>query len=248
MLGELAYTLPAGVLGGVVNAVAGGAKLFVFPLLMAMGLSPIAANVTAAVAMWPSQAPAAWVFRRELSIGTGELFRFMAPAMVGALFGAGALLMMSERAFVTVIPLLLALAVAAIVLGTRLRTLALRWVPTHLQPLLTPVLLFGCGVYGGYFGAGLGFMLLAVLGIAGITNLHRANAVKVLTVLCVSTVSVVPLALSGRVDWSAAGGVLLGGLIGGYAGAKLAKRMPERPLRWAVAVLGVVLTLSFIVR
>ena len=248
MPGELWIALLAGLAGGSVNAAAGGAKLFVFPLLLATGLSPLAANATGTVALWAGQAPAAWVYRRELRAAATRLVRSMAPALVGAPCGALALVFSSERAFVAVIPLLLALAVGAILLGERARGIVVGLVPSARLPAVTGALLFATGFYGGYFGAGLGFMVLAVLGIAGVDELQRANAIKLATVLGINTVAVVPLALSGLVVWSAAVGVLVGALAGGYLGARLARRLPERPLRWIVVALGVVLTVSFLVR
>lgn len=238
--------LAAGFAGGVVNAAAGGAKLFVFPLLLATGLPPLMANATGTVAVWPAQLPAAWVYRHELAADGWRVLRRMLPALLGGLLGALALIVSTERAFLTVIPALLVLAVAAILLGRRLAELMRRAFPGGRLAAATGVLLFLCGLYGGYFGAGLGFMLLAVLVAAGGAGLQTANAEKNLMAFSLNTVAVVPLALSGLVDWPAAGLVLAGGLLGGYVGARISRRLPEAPLRLSVAGLGLVLTLSFL--
>lgn len=248
MLENIIIPVFAGLAGGMVNAAAGGAKLFVFPLLLASGLSPLAANVTAAVALFPSPAPAAWVFRHELPRDRLTLFRLLAPVLLGAIVGILVLVGSSERAFVTAIPFLLVIAVTAILFGNQLRQLFIRYVTDDHQLLLTTILLFGCGFYGGYFGAGLGFMLLAVLGAAGIASLKRANALKLLMVMGINVVVIIPIALSGLVDWTAALGVLVGGLAGGYLGARITRRLPEKPLRFVVVVLGVLLTVSFLLR
>ncbi len=246
MTSDLGLFFAAGLIGGIVNAAAGGAKLFVFPMLLAAGLPPLAANATGTVAIWPAQLPAAWVYRKELIGGARELLRRMLPALAGGLAGAGALIFSSETAFMSFIPFLLVLAVIAIMLGPRLANLMHRAFPRGRLQTVAGLLLFGCGFYGGYFGAGLGFMLLAVLSVAGAVPLHRANAEKNLFAFCLNTVAVVPLSLSGLVDWEAGAGVLAGGLVGGYAGARMTRKLPEEPMRIGVAAVGVVLTASFL--
>ena len=168
--------------------------------------------------------------------------------LVGALTGALALIASTHAAFVSVVPFCLALAVAAILLGNRLPALVARWIPGGASGVLTGTLLFLCGVYGGYFGAGLGFMLLAVLTLAGVPDMQEANAQKNLLAFFINSTAVVPLALSGLVDWLAAAGVLAGGLVGGYFGASLTRLVPARPFRWAVGLVGVALTVSFLAR
>lgn len=237
----------AGLIGGAVNAAAGGAKLFVFPLLLGAGLPPLMANATGTVALWPAHLPAAWVYRRELAVEGGRVFLRGWPVLVGALAGAFALIASTEAAFVAIVPFCLALAVGAILAGNRLPALVARWLPGGASAALTGALLFLCGVYGGYFGAGLGFMLLAVLTLAGVADMQKANAQKNLFAFAINTTAVVPLALSGLVDWVAAAGVLAGGLVGGYFGAYLVRLVPVRPFRWGVGLAGVALTVSFLI-
>lgn len=245
MTETLIYLL-AGFAGGVVNASAGGAKLFVFPLLLASGLSPVAANVTAAVALWPAQLPAVWVWRKELLADSRRLARQAIPAVAGGLIGALLLIGFPDDAFVAAIPFLLAIAVAAIVLGPRLALLLQRALPPRRLAAMTGLLLFLTGVYAGYFGAGVGFMLIAVLTAASGLAIREANAAKNLMTVAISTTAVVPLMLSGLVDWPAALLVLAGGLAGGYAGGHLVRRIPDRPMRIGVAAIGVALTASFL--
>jgi uncharacterized membrane protein YfcA len=247
-MNELLLFLAAGVVGGAVNAAAGGAKLFVFPLLLGAGLPPLMANATGTVALWPAHLPAVWVYRRELAVEGARFWRRAWPVLIGALTGAFALIASSEAAFVAIVPFCLALAVGAILAGNRLPLLVRRWAPGGVGVVLTAVLLFLCGVYGGYFGAGMGFMLLAVLTLAGSVDMQTANAQKNLLSFSINTTAVVPLSLSGLVDWRAAVAVLVGGLIGGYFGATLTRLIPQNVLRWGVGILGVVLTLSFLLR
>lgn len=240
--------LAAGLIGGLVNAAAGGAKLFVFPLLLATGLTPIAANVTQGVALWPAQLPAVWVYRRELMEDLSGLIRQMLPALVGALLGAILMINSSDDVFLKAVPALLVVAVIAIVLGPR-TTEFMRWlIPEERMKAATAVLLALFGFYGGFFGAGLGFMLLAVLSASSGAGISHVNGAKNLIAGSIQTVAVVPMMLSGLVDWLAALCVLIGGLVGGYAGAHITRRVPEKHLRIGVAGLGLVLTLSFILR
>ncbi|WP_099826257.1 sulfite exporter TauE/SafE family protein [Oceaniglobus indicus] len=245
-MAELVLFFVAGIVGGIVNAAAGGAKLFVFPMLLAAGLPPLAANATGAVAMWPAQIAAVWVNRKGMFSDPRALVRQMAPALVGAFFGAIALIFSSEKAFLAVIPLLLLLAVGAIVLGRQLTVLMQRAFPGGRLQKASDVLMFAVGFYGGYFGAGLGFMLIAVLSVAGGLTLQRANGMKNLIAFFIYSVAVVPLSLSGLVDWRAAGTVLIGGLIGGFLGGHLIQYVPEKPMRYGIAGLGLVLVISFL--
>jgi uncharacterized protein len=203
--------LLAGVAGGAVNASAGGAKLFVFPLLLASGLSPLAANVTAAVGLWPAQLPAVWVWRKTLLADTRRLARQAIPAVSGGFLGALLLVIFSDDTFVAAIPFLLGIAVAAIVLGPQLAALLQRALPPRRLAAMTGGLLFLTGVYAGYFGAGMGFMLIAVLTAASGLAIDEANAAKNLMSVAISTTAAVPLMLSGLVDWPAALLVLAGG-------------------------------------
>jgi uncharacterized membrane protein YfcA len=246
MIPEWLIYLLAGIAGGAVNASAGGAKLFVFPLLLASGLSPLAANVTAAVALWPAQLPAVWVWRKTLLADARRLARQAVPAVTGGLLGALLLIGFPDDAFVAAIPFLLAIAVAAIVLGPQLAVLLQRALPPRQLAAMTGALLFLTGVYAGYFGAGMGFMLIAVLTAASGLAIQEANAAKNLMAVAISTTAVVPLMLSGLVDWPAALLVLAGGLAGGWLGGHLTRVIPGKVMRIGVAVIGVALTASFL--
>jgi uncharacterized membrane protein YfcA len=248
MTAEIGLFLLAGLAGGVVNAAAGGAKLFVFPLLLASGLPPLMANATGTVALWPAQLPAAWVYRAELMADRRAVLRHLVPAVIGSLAGAIALIHSPEQAFVAAIPALLGIAVVAIVFGKRLADFAQHALSGRRLGAATGLLMFLCGFYGGYFGAGMGFMLLAVITLAGVASILRANAEKNFVGVCINSTAVVPLAFSGLVDWLAAVSVLIGGLAGGYLGGRLTRLVPEMVMRIGVAVVGVVLTASFLLR
>lgn len=248
MLNDTIIFLLAGFIGGAVNGAAGGAKLFVFPMLLASGLPPIAANVTQGIALWPAQLPAVWVYRKELLQDLRALMFQMVPALIGALLGALVMINSDEKSFVSVIPFLLAIAVIAILLGPKSAVLMRSAFPGNKLKFATAVFLFAIGFYGGYFGAGMGFMLLAVLSASLNSGLGSVNGAKNLMAFGIQTVAVIPMALSGLVDWNAAALVLIGGIAGGYIGANITRAMPEKYIRWSVAALGVFLTLSFLLR
>ncbi|NNU80846.1 sulfite exporter TauE/SafE family protein [Halovulum dunhuangense] len=241
---EILTFLLAGVVGGAVNTAAGGAKLFVFPMLLAAGLPPVAANATSIVALWPAQMPAVWVQRASLPRDRKILLGHMAMVIVGALLGVYALISVGEQVFVSLVPFFLAIAVGTILFGERLG----RWVRSLPVAGALPglVLLFVCGAYGGFFGAGVGFMLVAALLVSGMTDIRAANAHKNLLATVASTTAVLPLTLSGLVDWRAAVLVAAGGIVGGYAGALLLKLIPPFPLKVLISVMGIVLTLAFL--
>lgn len=244
--GDLALFALAGLLGGAVNALAGGAKLFVFPMLLASGLPPIVANATATIALWPAQAPAAWAYRRRLGRDARALAGRLLPALAGAVCGALALIVSSEAAFVAIVPFFLVAAVVTVALGNRVGMLAARYLPRRRMAAVSGVLMFVAGFYGGYFGAGLGFLLVAALLAAGLPGIQDANAEKNLLAFLINTAAAVPLLLSGLVDGVAAAGVIVGGVAGGYLGARFAQLLPELTMRIVIAGLGFVLTMAFL--
>ena len=248
MLQQILLFLLAGLAGGFVNAAAGGAKLFVFPLLLASGLPPIAANATGTVALWPATLPAVWLYRKELRESGRTLLINLLPAVVGALLGALLLISAPQAAFLAAVPVLLLIAATAILLGRKLTTLMHRAFAGRAFASVTMTLLFAIGFYGGYFGAGMGFMLLAVLSATTLAELHRVNAAKNAFAFAINSTAVVPLAFSHQVDWVAAIVVLIGGLVGGYVSGRIVRLVPEWLLRLVVATLGLSLTAWFLLR
>ena len=245
---EIGIFVLAGFIGGAVNASAGGAKLFVFPMLLATGLPPIAANVTQSIALWPAQFPAVWVYRKVLLRDFRALLGHMIPAVIGAVLGSVLMVNASNTMFVQVIPFFLVIAVAAIILGPQATDLLKRHIPQRRLTWVTGVLMGGIGFYGGFYGAGMGFMLLAVLSLTTGSSIGEVNGAKNLFAVVIQSTAVIPMIFSGLTDWLAAGFVLIGGILGGYVGATLTQRLPEKPLRIGVATLGVVLTASFLFR
>jgi len=237
--GSLAFLLVAGLVAGAVNAAAGGGSLLVFPSLLAVGLPPLAANVTNSIAQWPGYLGIVAGARQDLHGQGRRIVLTSAVAAVGSAIGCTLLLVLPTSVFNAVVPVLVLLASALFALQPLIR----RWTaptagaPDRLVTLLPTVFL--ASVYGGYFGGALGVILIATLSLFAHDRLVRLNALKGLLSLVVATVTVVYFAIGAPVDWLAVGVLAPTTLVGGYVGAKVARRSPESVLRWAVVVLGV---------
>ena len=237
--GSLVFLLVAGLLAGVVNGVAGGGSLLVFPALLAVGFSPLAANVTNSVAQWPGYVGIVAGTRHDLD-GQGGRLRHTAPvAVVGSAVGCVLLLVLPDAVFDAVVPVLVLLASVLTGLGPRIRT----WVgtpaagaPDRLGTLVPAISL--AAVYGGYFGGALGVILIAALSLCTNDRLVRLNAHKGLLTLLVATVTVVIFTIGAPVDWLAVALLTPSTLVGGYLGGALARRLPEDVLRGAVVLVG----------
>lgn len=238
---ELAFLGAVGLLAGGLNAIAGGGSLLLFPALLAVGLGPLAANVTNAVAVWPGYIGTAVGYRGELRGQRGRVLALSATALAGGTTGAVLLLTTPEELFEDVVPFLV--ITASLLLAVQ--TLVTRWVQRlpgsaggARSPLLHVALFLGA-VYGGYFGGALGVILLAVLAVFLAEGLQRLNALKAVLSLLVNTVALVAFALFGPVVWTAVAVAAPAALLGGYLGARLARRLPATWLRAAVVVFGV---------
>lgn len=245
---DIALVLGAGVLGGGINAVAGGGTLISFPALLAAGLPPVNANMTSSVGLVAGYASGSVAFRRELA-GQGARARALLLAgLVGGVAGALLLVVTPGEAFEGVVPFLVLLASGLLAVQPRLaRWLAARGrVPD--RPGWEAQLAVGLGaVYGSYFGAGLGVILLAVLGLLVADELHRLNALKGVLSLLVNLVGVAVFVVAGRVDWPAAAVLAVGAVVGAVVGARLARRLPATAVRGFVVVAGVVVATALLV-
>lgn len=244
-----------GVLAGAINAVAGGGSLVTFPALLALGYPPVIANVTNTVAAFPGYLGGIWGYRRELS-GQGRRVLILGSVTVGgAVAGSALLLAGSEQAFVAVVPwlvlastLLLAVQPWLVSLSTTRqarrppepdRRERLRWAGLGELAVAT---------YGGYFNAGLGIMMLGMLGVTLRENLQRLNALKSVLSAITSGVSLVFFAIYATVSWPAALIMAVAGLVGGWLGAAVGRLIPARLLRWSVVAFGFVIFLVLLVK
>ena len=234
--GDLALLAVAGLLAGGVNAVAGGGSLISFPALLAAGYPPVAANVTNTVALLPGYAGSVAGGRRELRGAGTEVVRLGVVCLAGAVAGAILLLTTPSEVFRTVVPFLVLLACGLLLLQPRLARGALG---RTRNPLLLQASVLLAAVYGAYFGAGLGILLLGLLGVLLADELRRTIALKNVLSLLVNAVAVAAFALFGPVAWDAAAVVAATALLGGYLGARVAARVPAGLLRGLVVGYGV---------
>ena len=236
----LGFLLAAGLVSGAVNAVAGGGSLLVFPALLAVGFPPLAANVTNSVAQWPGYVGVVAGARHELPGQRRRLVATSSVAVFGSALGCVLLLVLPGSVFDAVVPVLVLLASALLGLQPWLK----RWIGApeagrdDRNAVLLPAI-FLAAVYGGYFGGALGVILIATLSLCAGDDLRRLNATKAVLSLVIATVTVVIFALGAPVDWRAVALLAPATLVGGYLGARLARRLPENVLRASVVVLGV---------
>jgi uncharacterized membrane protein YfcA len=234
----------AALAAGMMNAIAGGGTLLTFPALIWIGRNPIVANATNTVAIWPAGISGALGFRREVASLQRWLWLLTIPSLLGGAAGAVLLLHTPERVFARIVPLLI---------GGATLLLALQEVITRHLPhkkatvpwiVFAFTFQFAVGVYGGYFGAGMGILMLAALGLIGLTDLHQMNGLKNVLGVCINGVAAVYFIVRGAVVWHDAVIMAVFSIAGGFLGARLARRLGRRFVRAAVVVIGVVMTIA----
>jgi uncharacterized membrane protein YfcA len=239
--GDAALLAAAGLGAGAVNAVAGGGSLISFPALLAAGYPSITANVTNAIAVLPGFLGGTVAYRRELRGQAARIRALALTSAAGAGAGAALLLVSPASVFEAIVPWLILAACALLAAQPRVAAAARR--PQARSPLALHAAVFAACVYGGYFGAGLGIMLLAILGVFVDDGLQRVNALKGVLSLLVALVTAFGFALFGPVAWEAAAIVGVTCLAGGALGVGVARRLPARVLRGVVIAYGVVVAI-----
>ncbi|REJ04126.1 sulfite exporter TauE/SafE family protein [Microbacterium bovistercoris] len=236
----------AGTAAGAINALAGGGSLVTFPTLLALGYPPVLANVTNTVAAFPGYVGGAWGYRAELSGQRRRILVLGVLTAVGALIGSALLLLGSEGTFRAVVPwLILGSTVLMAVQPAISKALARRAAgPERLT--WAGVGELGVGIYGGYFNAGLGFMMLGVMGMTLNDGIQRLNALKSVMSAVASLVSLVFFVIFAEVAWPAAIIMAISGLVGGWIGARVGRRIPPAPLRWSIVAFGLILFLMML--
>jgi uncharacterized membrane protein YfcA len=232
---------------GVVNSIAGGGTLITFPALIFLGRDPILANATSTVALWPGSLSGVYGFRAELKGSSSWIVRLGAPSFVGGALGAVLLLRTPSDTFALVVPYLILFATFLMVVQEPLARSLRRepgQSPSRLWWIGAIAFQFCVGVYGGYFGAGIGILMLAALGLLGFTDLHQMNGLKNLFAICINGVAAAYFALSGAVIWVDVVVMVVAAIVGGYTGAKLAYRLGRRFVRYAVIAIGFAMAIS----
>ena len=246
---ELILVGVAAVAGGAGNALAGGGTLITFPALLAIGVPAVAANVTNTVALCPGYFGATLAQANDLRTQTGRLRLFAPAGALGGIIGGVLLLMTGERVFSAIVPFLILLASGLLAWQDSLRAwLTKRTGHGETDARWSALPVGVAAVYGGYFGAGLSVIVLAVLGLVLDDSLTRLNALKQAIALSVNVAAAIFFLFSGQVVWSAAGVMAVGALLGGVLGGKLAGRVQPQHLRRIVVVIGVIVAVIYWVR
>ena len=256
-LRELVLLVLAGAGAGAINSMAGGGTLLSFPALVLLGRDPIMANATNAVALWPGSLASAIGFRRELGAAPPGLRpRLLLPSLVGGALGAWLLLATPTELFSALVPYLILLA--TVLIAVKRPLLALRRSPPPPSPgteapgseaPIGPSVMFSqllVAIYGGYFGAGMGIMMLAIYGLLsrtqGLGDIHQRNAWKNLAATVINAVASLVFVARGAVDWTDAGALAVGAIAGGFGGAVLGRRLPPRAAETLVVIIGLAAT------
>jgi uncharacterized membrane protein YfcA len=241
----------AAVVGGAINSIAGGGTLVTFPALIGLGVPAIVANATSTVALWPGAVGSMFGYRDELAGAQAWAIRFAVPSLVGGLVGALLLLRTPGERFDAIVPWLVLSATLLFViqrpLMAAIRRRTLPDATSHVSeddPAMRPpsagllLFQFGIAVYGGYFGAGIGILMLAALGFMGFSNVHRMNGLKNWGGLCINVTAAATFAILGLVQWPVAIAMAIGATVGGYAGSRLAQRVSQQSVRTLVILIG----------
>lgn len=233
--------LVGGFVAGAINSVAGGGSMVTFPTMLAFGMAPLTANATNAVALIPGSAGAFWGYRDVLAGSRSLLLAMAVPSVAGGVLGAWLALRTGDARFKALVPWLLLAATALFALqGPVSRRMRLVDDGARSPWSWAGLVVFQLGVatYGGFFGAGMGILILAALGLMGVRDIHRANGLKNLAAVCINGVATVTFVVGGRVVWSVAAAVAVGAVVGGVAGAGVARRVGQRAVRWTVMAVG----------
>jgi len=239
--------LAAAFLAGAMNAVAGGGSFLTLPALIYAGVPPVAANATGTVARLPGYASGVYGYRHDLApVGDLGLPVLALVSLVGGLAGAGLLLVTPDALFRDIVPWLLLAATGLFAFGGALAA-RLRSVGLHGDGALLGTL-FVVSVYGGYFNGGLGILLLAQLSLFGMTDLNAMNGLKNLFSAVLTAIAVAAYAAGGAVDWPKAALMILAAVAGGYAGARVGRRIPPTILRAGIIAVGLTMSALFFLK
>jgi uncharacterized membrane protein YfcA len=242
-------------LAGAINSVAGGGSFLTFPALMFCGVSPIRANATNTVAVWFGTIASVGAYRRHLGGQRAALVTLMTTSLVGGLIGALLLLRTPDATFRLLLPWLMLTATLIFICGRPLAGWLRRRAhldltrPRHAAPFIAGcVLQLVIAVYGGFFGGGIGILMLALLTLLGYEKIHAMNALKTVLATTINGIAVVAFIVARIVDWPQALVMIAGSVVGGYGGAVLAQRVPAEVIRRIVMTVGIGMTIYFFAR
>jgi len=249
---HIAAAFGAAFAAGMINSVAGGGTLVSFPTLIWLGLSPVTANATNTVAIWPGSLGGMWGYRSEMREAEPRIYALIAPSLLGGIGGALLLRWTPPAVFAELVPYLILAATLLFLaqepIQRRLNTAhaakhrSWRWLSGAL------VFQFAVAVYGGYFGAGIGILMLAALSIIGLSDIHQMNGLKNLFGMTINGVAALYFVWAGMVNWHYVIVMAIGAICGGYGGAGLARRIGRTMVRRIVVAIGFAMTLSLLIR
>jgi uncharacterized membrane protein YfcA len=236
----------ATLLAGALNSVAGGGSFITLPALLYAGVPPVSANATSALAVWPASVASAVAYRHEIGDARTWL-PLTGVSLFGGLVGALLLVETSDIGFLRLLPWLMLLAAITFSFAPHL---PVRAVPpgSRRVPWWPLVVQLAIAIYGGYFGGGAGFMMLAALAVSGMTDIHEMNGLKSVLGAAINAVALAAFIVHGVIVWEAGAIMAAGGILGGYAGASMARRLNRRVVRFVVILLGWSMTIYFFLR
>jgi uncharacterized protein len=259
----LTHSLPwlllffASVMAGALNGVAGGGSFITFPALIFVGLPPINANATNNTGTWVGYLSSFYAYRQDLGgrtpgaqLSQGWLWRLILISLAGGIVGSVLLLNTPQAIFAKLVPYLLLLATTLFALNPWLKRLQIRHgaLPSKRTLLLLGVLQWMVAIYGGYFGGGVGILLLALFGLMGMEDIHAMNGLKTLLSTCINGIAMVIFIASGTVLWTHAILMSMGTILGGYWGVYYIRKVDPKLVRWFVVAVGLGMTLYFFVK
>jgi uncharacterized membrane protein YfcA len=246
----------AAAIGGGLNAVAGGGSFLTLPALIFSGVSPVVANATSTLALWPASISSTFAYRGDIKTSRRWVVILGVTSVVGGLAGAQLLVRTSDSSFLRLLPWLMLVAAVTFTFGNRLRPKTSNsgshrfesggdWHPSMLGIVFIQLVI---AAYGGYFGGGMGIMMLATLALAGMTNIHEMNGLKALLGVSINGLALLTFVLSGAIQWKYGLTMAAGGILGGYSTAAFARRLDPRYVRTFVIVVGWSMTVYFFLR
>jgi uncharacterized protein len=240
-LGEIVAIACAGLAAGAINTLVGSGTLITFPVLLAFGYAPVTANVSNTIGLVPGNVSGAFGYRRELGGQRARVMRFGASSLLGGITGAVLLLVLPASAFKAIVPVFIAIALVLTLLQPRMSAwLARREIDLERKAgALTLLAVYLTGVYGGYFGAAQGILLLGILGVALAQDLHRTNALKNVLVGLVNGIAGLYFIFAAHVDWGPVAIIACSSIVGAQLGARYGRRLPPEALRAVIVVVGV---------
>lgn len=238
------FTITA--LAAAINSVAGGGTFLTFPVFIMSGLSPLQANVMSTIALWPGTISSAYGYRKQLTINRKRLLPLLLVCIIGGVAGSMVLLHTPEKTFKQLVPWLLLIATLIFTFGKY----AIGWLHKNFPNSkeyhwLVVILQVFISFYGGYFGAGIGILMLAMLQLMGYSNIHQMNALKTLLAATIGAATAMIFSFTNVVIWDIAAIMIAGGLFGGYVGARLALKVSPAHIRFLVSVIGFSITTYF---